>query len=139
MSQQTLVPLYYDGQDRLREPPIGLKSYADIKAERRAGSLQGWYVDNGKTFVVYCSRLVQDDVDNIRSKACVIPWSRVVDKLMQPPDVNYPIPACGDHRLRWIHRFMDSVDRDPADRPSLEAAPFVPTRQNDSGLSADGI
>jgi hypothetical protein len=52
VSQKSLVPLFFDGQDRT-SVPFAIKSHAEIKSERRAGKLNGWYVDNGKTFVIY--------------------------------------------------------------------------------------
>lgn len=38
----------------------------------------------------------------------LLPFGRVIDPLMKPPSISYPIPAMGDHRLRWMQHFMIS-------------------------------
>jgi hypothetical protein len=36
----------------------------------------------------------------------LLPFSRIQDPMQHPHSVNYPIPAVGDHRLRWHYSFM---------------------------------
>jgi hypothetical protein len=36
----------------------------------------------------------------------VAPFSRVQNKMLKPETINYPIPALGDHRMRWQASFM---------------------------------
>lgn len=41
----------------------------------------------------------------------VLPLGRGSNKMANglikhPPRLHYPIPACGDHRLRWMYRFL---------------------------------
>jgi hypothetical protein len=51
------------------------------------------------------------------ARNCLTPFGRVINKLMDPPTLHYPVPAEGDHRQRWQNRFMT-----PADRPQLQPA-----------------
>jgi hypothetical protein len=52
--------------------------------------------------------------ERVSSFASLVPFGRVYDKLLQPPSVNYPVPAYGDHRLRWMNRFIDTAPRECA-------------------------
>ena len=36
----------------------------------------------------------------------VASFVRIQNKLKKPERINYPIPALGDHRIRWMLRFM---------------------------------
>jgi hypothetical protein len=40
------------------------------------------------------------------------PFGRILNKLMDPPGLHYPVPAEGDHRLRWYHRFMTNTKQE---------------------------
>ena len=39
----------------------------------------------------------------------LIPFGHVPSRIQKPKSINYPIPACGDHRLRWHYSFMHAV------------------------------
>lgn len=65
MSKTDLVPIYYDGQDR-RTEPVFRKTHLQIKADRKAGLLDGWYQENGRIFVQYRpAGLRIDDLDTL--------------------------------------------------------------------------
>jgi hypothetical protein len=36
----------------------------------------------------------------------LLPFSRQQNKLVAPDKLHYSIPACADHRLSWLYRFM---------------------------------
>lgn len=52
VSKNDLIPGYYDGDCRAAKPEF-LKSREDIKAQRKSGSLQGSYQENGAVFIMY--------------------------------------------------------------------------------------
>jgi hypothetical protein len=52
VAKTDLVPAYYDGADRSKSP-IFLRSRDDIKAQRKAGLLEGSYQENGSVFILY--------------------------------------------------------------------------------------
>jgi hypothetical protein len=52
MAQDYFVPCFYDGQDR-RTTPVCLLERRDLKERRKSGTLDGWYQENGKVFVIY--------------------------------------------------------------------------------------
>jgi hypothetical protein len=64
VSQSTLVPIYHDGQDR-RTAPVEIKTHREIKEQRKAGLLHGWYVDNGNTFVLYRPKPIEKHYEDI--------------------------------------------------------------------------
>lgn len=50
------------------------------------------------------------------ARNCLIPFGHVINKLMHPPSLNYPIPARGDYRLSWRYSFMHG------EKPEIEPA-----------------
>jgi len=36
----------------------------------------------------------------------LLPFARTQNPLCKPPNINYSIPAVGDHRIRWANSFM---------------------------------
>jgi hypothetical protein len=65
---------------------------------------KGFFVDHGKNFQMASFMAPQER--GISSDAAAVPFSRVQDKLRKPTPIHYPIPAMGDHRLRWMYSFM---------------------------------
>lgn len=49
----------------------------------------------------------------------LLPFGRVLNKLMHPPSINYPIPAAADRSLAWKLSFMTPEKKGPA--PALNA------------------
>lgn len=67
------------------------------KAEGR-----GVFVSSGRMF-----QLVEQPAPaELLGKGNLIPFGHVPNKMLKPKPLHYPIPAMGDHRLRWHGAFM---------------------------------
>jgi len=67
---------------------------------------KGHFCRNGTMFQM--DRAVPDyEIKERIGRSNLIPFgSRPQNKMLKPKPIHYPIPACGDHRLRWQLSFM---------------------------------
>jgi hypothetical protein len=66
---------------------------------------RGHFCLNGTSFQM--DRLVsKEEVESI-GRGNIVPFgSRPQNKMLKPKPIHYPVPALGDHRLRWQLSFM---------------------------------
>lgn len=72
---------------------------ADLRAWKDEG--RGFFCDHGKHF-----QMVNEPMPELLGHGNLIPFGHIPSKILKPKPVNYPIPAVGDHRLRWFNSFM---------------------------------
>jgi hypothetical protein len=89
----------------------------DVESMLAAGEIKPCYdprTDRAIGFQLV-GRSLERSPEHASSTSALIPFSRVTNPLMYPSHLHYQIPAKGDHRLRWLNRFMDKFgeDREP--------------------------
>jgi hypothetical protein len=44
--------------------------------------------------------------DGLLGTGNALPFARVQNPVCKPDSISYPVPACADHRIRWMNSFM---------------------------------
>jgi len=60
---------------------------------------------NGRLAIRKCQPR-EPEPENVRESAAATPFSKVPNPLRKPSALHYQVPACGDHRVSWLNRFM---------------------------------
>lgn len=101
LPKSDLVGCFFAGSSREHGPDF-TELRETVRTWLDAG--QGYFVSHGKYFQILGT--VIDPQKELLGHSNLIPFSRVPNRMRKPESINYPIPAYGDHRLRWHHAFM---------------------------------
>ena len=102
MPATDVIPAFLEG-DRTDGAPWHRYPRSECREMKRKG--EGYFVSNGKVFMVSRPREIEIPVTGLLGKG-VIPFARIPNPMQRPERIHYPIPACADHRLSWRYRFM---------------------------------
>jgi len=75
---------------------------ATVRAWKKEG--KGYFVSHGRLFQLIV--VVVHELRELLGQGNLIPFGKVQNKMLKPKPIHYPIPALGDHRIRWQNSFM---------------------------------
>jgi len=96
LPKSDVVSCFHPGSSQKGEPDF-TATRGQLWLWRDAGV--GHFCQNGTMFQM--DRTPTEDEEKM-----VASFVRIQNKLKKPERINYPIPALGDHRIRWMLRFM---------------------------------
>jgi hypothetical protein len=100
-----LVPCLYPGSPREGDPDFTAERGV-VRAWKKEG--KGYFIAHGRIFQLIAA--VVDNFKELLGKGNIVPFSRIQKRVgdlhLRPERISYPIPALGDHRLRWRRAFM---------------------------------
>jgi len=105
LSETNLVPCLYPGSPREGDPDF-MAERETVRAWKKEG--KGYFIAHGRIFQLITA--VIHSFKELLGKGNIVPFSRAQKRVgnlhLRPERINYPIPALGDHRLRWHNSFM---------------------------------
>ena len=100
-SSTQLVPCFRAGSPQRGTPHEFIERGV---ARRLRDEGAGYFADSGRVFQLVAPLVPEPE--NVRESAAAIPFSKVPNPLRKPSALHYQVPACGDHRVSWLNRFM---------------------------------
>lgn len=107
MPQTDRVHCFYSGSSIADGPDFSVERSV---ARQWKNEGKGYFVSHGKFFQLITA--VMEAVTELLGHGNLVPFSRVQKNVgglyLKPQSISYPIPACGDHRIRWHSSFMNA-------------------------------
>jgi len=103
-----VIGCFYDGSSRADGPDFTLprETVRQWKADGK-----GVFCSSGRYFQLLTPLLIENAPTPLH-QGNMVSFSRqqrqVNGLYLKPDSINYPIPACGDHRLQWRFAFMQA-------------------------------